>query len=287
MTPITPREARRCFNAHHPVHAAYYFAPEHDERYGRLGLEAGPMAYLAGRAAPLGRVGAGVVTATFYNFHPALVARHLPQAWEAAAPETVLATRLEITDSYLTRLLGPDAVASAEMREAAGLALRAAEACTRPGRPLYSANADLPVPSAPHLALWHAATLLREYRGDGHVLTLVEAGLDGLEALVSHTATGTNWKPGYLQAARGWSPAEWAAARERLRGRGLMDAEDGLTEAGAELRREIEARTDRLDLAPYEHLGAEGTRRLTELAGAFSKVVLAGGGLPLQNIGRR
>ncbi|MFD3542814.1 hypothetical protein ACFWUQ_25440 [Streptomyces sp. NPDC058662] len=287
MTTITPREARRCFNAHHPVHAAYYFAPEHDERYGRLGLEPGPMAYLAGRAAPLGRVGAGAVTASFYNFHPALVARHLPRAWATAAPETVLATRLEITDAYLTRLLGAEAVACAAMREAADLALRAAEACGRPGRPLYSANADLPVPEAPHLALWHAAALLREYRGDGHVLALVEAGLDGVEALVSHTATGTNWKPGYLQSARGWSPAEWDAARERLRERGLMDAGDGLTEAGVELRRGIEARTDRLDTAPYAHLGPEGTRRLTELAGAFSKVVLAGGGLPLHLIGKR
>ena len=40
-------------------------------------------------------------------------------------------------------------------------------------------------------------------------------------------------------------------------------------------------------MAPYEHLGAEGTRRLTELAGAFSKVILAGGGLPLKDIGKR
>lgn len=173
------------------------------------------------------------------------------------------------------------------MAEAAGLALRAAEGCRRPGRPLYSANADLPVPEAPHLALWHAATLLREHRGDGHVVALSEAGLDGLEALVSHTATGTNWRPAYLQSARGWSPEEWAAARERLVERGILGADGELTGQGAELRRAVEADTDRLDVAPYEHLGAEGTRRLTELAGAFSKVVLAGGGLPLENIGKR
>ncbi|MFJ8673233.1 hypothetical protein [Streptomyces sp. NPDC093589] len=287
MTAISPREARRCYNAHHPVHAAYYFSPEHDDTYAALGLEHGPMAYLAGRAAPFGSVGSGVVTAAFYNFHPDLVARHLPRAWEVAAPAAVLEARLRITGAYLTRLLGHEAISSQEMVETAELALRAAEGCRRPGRPLYSANADLPVPDAPHLALWHATTLLREHRGDGHVIALSEAGLDGLEALVSHTATGTNWRPAYLQSARGWSPQEWAAARERLRERGILDAEGALTEQGAELRRAIEADTDRLDVAPYEHLGAAGTRRLTELAGAFSKVVLAGGGLPLKDIGKR
>ncbi|CAM5639360.1 SCO6745 family protein [Streptomyces tanashiensis] len=287
MTAISPREARRCFNAHHPFHAAYYFSPEHDETYAELGLESGPMAYLAGRAAPFGAVGPGVVTAAFYNFHPDLVARHLPRAWDVASPAAVLDARLRITDAYLTRLLGPEALASRAMAEAAELALQAAEGCRRPGRPLYSANADLPVPEAPHLALWHAATLLREHRGDGHLVALSEAGLDGLEALVSHTATGTNWRPGYLQSARGWSPEEWTAARERLVERGILDAGGELTERGAELRRAVEADTDRLDVAPYEHLGAEGTRRLTEVAGAFSRVVLEGGGLPLQNIGKR
>ncbi|MFE7599353.1 hypothetical protein [Streptomyces sp. NPDC057494] len=287
MTAITPREARRCFNAHHPVHAAYYFCPEHDETYAELGLEGGPMAYLAGRAAPFGAVGAGVVTAAFYTFHQDLVARHLPRAWEVTSPAAVLEARLRITDAYLTRLLGREALASREMAEAAGLALRAAEGCGRPGRTLYSANADLPVPEAPHLALWHAATLLREHRGDGHVMALSEAGLDGLEALVSHTATGTNWRPAHLRSARGWSTEEWAAARDRLVARGILDGDGELTGEGAELRRAVEAATDRLDVAPYARLGAEGTRRLTELAGAFSKVVLAGGGLPLQDIGKR
>ncbi|WP_128984846.1 SCO6745 family protein [Streptomyces roseicoloratus] len=287
MTAISPREARRCYNAHHPVHAAYYFAPEHDDAFAGLGLEPGPMAYLAGRAAPFGAVGAGVVTAAFHNFHPDLVARHLPRAWDVTSPAAVLETRLRITDAYLTRLLGREALASREMAEAAELALRAAGGCGRPGRPLYSANADLPVPEAPHLALWHAATLLREHRGDGHVVALTAAGLDGIEALVSHTATGTNWRPAYLQSARGWSPDEWAAARQRLVERGILDAEGELTGQGAELRRAVEAETDRLDLAPYERLGAEGTRRLTELAGAFSKAVLAGGGLPLRDIGKR
>lgn len=269
------------------MHAAYYFAPEHDATYRRLGLEAGPMCYLAGRAAPLGAVGAGVVSAAFFNFHPRLVAAALPRAWRLAAPERVLAVRPRIVDECLRRLLGTDALASAELAEAAELALRAVAGCRRHGRPMFSANADLPVPDLPHLRLWHAATLLREHRGDGHVAVLLQAGLDGLEALVSDTATGTNWKPYFLQTQRGWTAEDWAAAADRLRERGVLDAAGELTERGFALRRDIEDATDRLDAEPYRSLGVDGTRRLTELAGAFSKRALAAGALPLQHLGKR
>ncbi len=45
------------------------------------------------------------------------------------------------------------------------------------------------------LALWHAATVLREHRGDGHVAALVAAGLDGRQALVTMAATGAVPRP--------------------------------------------------------------------------------------------
>jgi hypothetical protein len=286
MDSALPRLAHRCFNAMHPLHIAHYFVPEHDEVLVGLGLARGPMAYLAGRAAPMGAVGSGVVTATFYNFHPALVARHIPHAWRTAAPEDVVRARWRIADAYLTRLLGPETVASPEMKEAALLASAAAEACAATGRPLYAANADLEVPDRPHLRYWHAVSLLREYRGDAHVHLLMAAGLDGLEALVTHTASGTGWKPSFLFATRGWSPQEWAAADERLQARGLLTGTGQLTEQGAELRRSLEADTDALDIAPYDRLGGQGTLRLTTLASAFTKQVIAGGGLPLHQIGR-
>ncbi|MEU1630109.1 hypothetical protein ABZ746_33415 [Streptomyces sp. NPDC020096] len=286
MTTLTLRASRRCYNALNPLHSAFYFAPEHDDELAALGLERGSMAYFAGRAAPLGAVGAGTVTATFYNFHPDLVARHIPRAWHAASPRAVLEARLRITDAYLRRLLGPEAIGSRQLTEAAELALRATEACGRPGRPLYSANADLPVPDAPHLALWHAATLLREHRGDGHLIALAEAELDGLEALVTHTATGKGFTRYFSQATRGWSAQEWSAAEDRLRERGLLDAAGELTEHGVELRRTVEADTDRLGFAPYRHLGAEYAERLTELVAPFTKAVLAANALPVKHMGK-
>jgi hypothetical protein len=286
MTTLTLRASRHCYNALNPLHSAVYFAPEHDEEFTAVGLEGGAMSYFAGRAAPLGAVGAGTVAALFYNFNPELVARHIPRAWELAAPATVLEARTRITDAYLTRLLGAEVIASAQMAEAAQLALRATEACERPGRPLYAANADLPVPDAPHLALWHAATLLREHRGDGHVAALSLVELDGLESLVTHTATGKGFTPYFIQATRGWSAQEWADAEERLRRRGLLDANGELTEHGVELRRSVEEDTDRLGFAPYRHLGTQHAERLAELVGPFTKALLAGDALPVKHMGK-
>lgn len=286
MTTLTLRASRRCYNALNPVHSAFYFSPEQKEEFAAIGLENGSMAYFAGRAAPLGAVGAGVVAATFYNFNPALIAQHIPLAWELASPGTVLDARRRITDRYLTRLLGAEVIASPQMAEAAQLALRAAEACDRPGRPLYAANADLPVPDAPHLALWHAATLLREHRGDGHLAALSMAELDGLEALVTHTATGKGFTPHFFQASRGWSAQEWDAAQDRLRERGLIDKDGELTEHGVELRRAIEEDTDRLGFAPYRHLGAEQAERLTELVGPFTQAMMARDALPVRHMGK-
>jgi len=51
------------------------------------------MGYFASRSAPMGAVGPQVVTATFYNFNPELVARHIPRAWSLATPAAVLAAR--------------------------------------------------------------------------------------------------------------------------------------------------------------------------------------------------
>ena len=56
------------------------------------------------------------------------------------------------------------------------------EECDVAGRPLFAAHMQLPWPDEPHLVLWHAATLLREHRGDGHVAALLTAGLDGCVA---------------------------------------------------------------------------------------------------------
>jgi hypothetical protein len=276
-TPPPPIVAR----AHRSVetlHAMSYFAPEVEEELTAVGLRPGRMCYFASRSAPMGTVPTGVTTATFYNFNPALVARHIPRAWGLAGVDDVLAARLRGVDRALTRLLG-DAVDSADVREAADLARAAATGLPAQGRPLYAAHADLPWPDAPHLVLWHAATLLREFRGDGHIAALLDAGLSGLDALVTHTATGRGFTVRAAKATRGWSDEEWDAAAADLRRRGLLDG-DGLSAAGQQTRDAVEASTDRLSAAPWETLGDDGVARLTELGRALSRRVVAAGAFP-------
>ncbi|WP_020116580.1 SCO6745 family protein [Streptomyces canus] len=284
---LEPRVGRRCHNPLNSLHAAHYFSPDLGKELAAIGVTHPRAVNFAVRAAALGPVGPGAVTAAFYNYKHELVAEHVPAVWRTATPERVLAARVRAVDATLRRLLGDETVASDGMAEAARLALRAAEGCSRAARPLYSAHADLPVPEEPHLAFWHAATLLREHRGDGHLAALMSAELDGLEALVTHTATGRGMTPSWVFTTRGWTREEWDAAAERLCGRGLLDADGELTERGLALREEIEAETDRLDRAPYEHLGPEGVRRLTELAVGFARSAAAAGAYPADLIGKR
>ncbi len=287
MTSSLPERAgRRCHSLLNPFHSAHYFSPDLGRELAAVGVEDPRAAYFAVRAAALGAVGAGAVTATFFNFRHELVAEHVPAVWGTAQPTVVLAARERAVDATLRRLLGEELIASGEIAEAAELALRATEACTRTARPLYAAHADLPVPERPHLALWHAATLLREHRGDGHLAVLLDAGLDPVEALASHAATGKGMSPKWATATRGWTRDEWDAACARLRERGLLDAEGGLTEAGTVLRRDIEDATDRLDLAPYERLGAAGVERLTELMTGLVTTMLGAGAFPAGMIGK-
>lgn len=284
---LEPRAGRRCHHVLNSLHAASYFVPELGEELGALGITHPKAVNFAVRAAALGPVGAGAVTATFYNYKHEVVARHVPAVWAVASPEDVLAARARAVDSALRRLLGEDVVTSPEMAEAARLALRATEACSRSARPLYSAHADLPVPEEPHLAYFHATTLLREHRGDGHLAVLMAAGLDGLEAVVSHTATGKGMAPKWVAITRGWTQEDWDAASGRLRERGLLDDSGELTPEGVALRAEIESETDRLDQAPYEHLGAEGVARLTALGAEFARAAVVAGAFPADLIGKR
>jgi hypothetical protein len=269
---LPERAERRCHNLLNPFHSAHYFSPDLGRELGTVGVEHPSAAYFAVRAAAMGPVGPGVVTATFFNFRHELVARHVPGVWETASPAVVLAARERVVDATLRRLLGEELIGSKEVAEAAELALRATEACVRTARPL---------------ALWHAATLLREHRGDGHLTVLLGAGLDPVEALVSHTATGKGMSPKWMLGTRGWTRADWEAARGRLQERGLVDGEGELTRAGVALREDIETATDRLDRAPYEHLGAAGVERLTELLGGIVPTMLGAGAFPEGMIGKK
>ena len=273
--------ARRMWPAFETYHAHIYFVPEAAEAYRQLGLKGGWMGYFASRSAPLGPASAELVTAVFFNFHPAMVARALPDAWALASPDDVIAARLQTADVALRRLI-PAHIGTPAEAEAATLAREAVEALALAGRPLFAALRSLPWPDEPHLALWHACTLLREHRGDGHVASLTAAGLDGCGAHVTLTATG-NVPRETLQSNRKWSDEDWAAAEERLKARGWLDATGTLTDAGRAGRAEVEARTDELAEEPWQALGPERTERLLALLTPMARAINDAGGVPVPN----
>jgi hypothetical protein len=281
MVEQATHRARRLWQALEPVHSVTYFAPEPQAACQELGTRGFWMSYFAQRAAPLGAAPPEIVAALFYNFHPGLVARVVPAVWALAEPRTFLDVRLSAVDAALHRLLGPEVLASPEMAEAAGIARAAAEAAPTAGRALAAANLALDWPEPPHLVLWHAQTVLREHRGDGHVAALLTAGLDPVETLLLFAAdTGTDAE--YMRRVRGWSEAEWAAAAERLAARDLV-VDGRPTAAGTALRAEVEAHTDALADVPWSGVDPERIERLVALAGPMVAAIVAGGGFLTEN----
>jgi hypothetical protein len=269
------------------LHSVSYFVSEAAEKFGALGLQ-GRMAYFAARSAPMGAVGPKVVAATFFNFSPDLIATAIPAAWRLATPDTVTRARYEVVEQAVPRVLGAELAQSPELARAAVLLRRTAESIpTADGRPLYAGHAELDWPETPYAQLWHAITLLREYRGDGHIAVLLSNGLNGVEALVSHTATGIGFDPEFGRWLRGWTPEQWEAAVDELRRRGQLDQDGALTQAGADLRDVIEDQTDELAYAPWRTLSDDEAAELTRTAATIKAAIQAAEIFPAGAFGPR
>lgn len=280
---MDPLVARKTWRTLEPLHGLIYFTPHADRLYAALGIQGNRMGYFASRAAPMGPVAAEVVIATFFNFWPELVRRSIPAAWAIAQPSEIVDARIRAADLALRDVLG-DAIDSAAVREAATLARTAAEAAAEhpAGRALFAATAALEWPDDPHLVLWHAQTLLREFRGDAHVAALVMHGLSPIEALVSHAASG-DVPAATLQSSRSWPDDQWRAAVGSMSDRGLVEVSaDGsitATESGRAHRDSIERATDEASVVAYEAIGEDGCERLRGLARPMSRAVVDGGHL--------
>ena len=269
--------ARKTWRTLEPIHGLIYFAPEAGEAYEAIGLPPAMGGYFASRAAAMGPVPAEVVIATFFNFFPDFVRQTIPSAWSIATPEAILAARHAAAEQALRSRLG-ELASGPEVEEAALLARRAAEAATQwpEGRPLFAGHASLPWPDDPLMVLWHAVTLLREFRGDGHIAAMTVEGVSGLEALILHGATG-EVPPATLRSSRQWPKDAWAAGEEGLRSRGWLDGDGGLTDAGRTHRTWVEDRTDELAAPAYAVLGEDGCERLRTLGRPLSKAIVEAG----------
>ena len=141
--------------------------------------------YFSGRAAPLGLAAAEAVETV--PSHKLLVsrevARHIPKVWRTITPEAAIAARQAGCVKALRRILG-DRVGTPAFARAAELLIKAATSAPFEGRPMYAALCAIPVPDDVVARFFHAGSLLREHRGDGHIAALMTEGVGGLEAHV-------------------------------------------------------------------------------------------------------
>lgn len=269
---VTPALARRAWGTLETLHVTGFFAPEVNAAYDRFAVPATRAGYFAARASAFGPCAPELVVSTFYVFAPQLVRAAVPAVWDAAPPADWAAARREGVATRLHDVLGEPDVA-----EAVELAREACAGLTPAGRPIYAAWSAVEWPEDPLLQLWHAGLLLREHRGDGHVTALLSAGLDPVEALITGGLASGSTE--FVRTTRGWSDDEWAAGTERLRARGLVD-DDGLTQAGRDLRDDVETVTDFLAVEGWAHLGEERLHRLVELVTPLRQRMLDSGTLP-------
>ncbi|MER7133607.1 SCO6745 family protein [Streptosporangium saharense] len=272
-------QARRLWEAVEPLHAVVYFTPEPARAARALGVPGWWAGYFTGRVAPLGPIDAATASAVLYGFAPGRVARALPGAWAHASPREVLAARFDAVRAVLDRALpaGRDG-----LERLAALLETAVGACRFEGRALAAGWSGVPVPSDVVGRVWLAATVLREHRGDGHVLAAVHAGLRGLDAILTHVATGAITRES-IQISRGWSDEEWQESHGRLVALGLLDRAGGLTGSGERVRREIEEATDRLAADPVTALGEAGVAEVVALAAPLSRHLVDTGVIPVPN----
>ena len=252
--------ARAMWTMIEPVHDVTYFAPEALRAFTEAGLRGYWRGYFAGRAAPLGSSRAAVVTASFYNFAPAFVARAIPGVWDLITPQEAIAVREAGAAASLRRLLSGR---EAEAAKAADLLWLAVDNLDFAGRVLSAAISELPVSRDPLTRLWQATALLREHRGDGHFAALAAADIDGCEAVVLRCAKDMTRE--LMQPVRGWTDEQWDAAAARLTERGLIGEDAALTAAGRVVHDAVEAATDQAAERPWKRMGAAGLAEVADV----------------------
>jgi hypothetical protein len=265
--------ARRMFELLEPIGAIPYTADEPNQAMFALGFTNYWDTYFAGRAAPLGLTPAEVVDALFYNFAPGEVARHIPKVWRTTTPEAAIAARQTGCVQALRRILG-DGVDAAALARAAELLIKAASSAPVAGRPMFAALRALPVPDDAVGQLFHAASLLREHRGDGHIAALMCEGVGGLEAHVL-LALDMDMPADKFGRIHHLPHAQIAAVIDGMRDRGLIGADGWLSEQGRAAKQRVEALTDDLAAAPYEDLEPEELDELMTTLEQLAPLLLA------------
>ena len=258
------------------IHDVVYFAPDAKQRYEAIGLKGYWMGYVASRSAALGTPPPEVVIALFHGFAPRLIERAIPDAWSMGSRDEILATRSDLARDALVPVL-----ADADVERLAKEVSAIWSSLDFAGKGLAAAHASLPAPDDPIGRLWHAATILREYRGDCHVAILTAAGLDGAAANALAVADGR--VPPTQRERRGWTEEEWAEAYERLRRRAWTNEFAAITDSGRAARAQIEDATDRVSASSFDEEAQARTITLEDALVSAARAIEASGAMQFPN----
>jgi len=242
-----------------------FWDPGAAARYTAEGLPeafAGPLGYIAARAAPLAPSGPGAVTAAFGSISPLGIAavfdllgadgfRRMWAARDAAVAEGLALHAPDIREPLAE--FGPELWAVVDRLPLVG-------------RVFFGAHLAVDRPDDPVLVGWHAVNCLREWRGDTHWAIVVAGGLTHPEASILHNAW-LGYEGDWLARSRGTSAEDIESGWTGLVAKGLAEGRAGdraVTADGVALRQYIEDETDRLTTLPWELLGEARTLELAE-----------------------
>ena len=274
MTTSLFKTARALRNVTEPIAAGVYFAPEAQTEYRALDLDYFE-SYFCSRSACLGAAPWSVVCAAFAAFKPAAVKSAVTAGWSKSTPKALLRARELGATGQLERLLG-DIASETDVARATEILYRMTDGVDPSGRALYAGLSILDRPTTPFGALWRAADLVREHRGDGHIAAWIPH-VDSTEITVM-TELAWGIPPRSYVYTRGWNEEEVDAACERLRARGII-ADGALTAEGTELRDHIERTTDLATRAVVDRLGDDAAE-LIALLDPWADAIVVGGGYP-------
>ncbi|MCW2614998.1 MAG: hypothetical protein JWN08_1992 [Frankiales bacterium] len=261
--------ARASFASHRLI-GWIYWDPFALESYRRLGLQDGGVSYIVSRSVPLAPAGHQAVAASFYSISPLFIAISLALVAERTTFGAVAQARDEAVGRGLRQYVPEVCDGLADL----GPALwEAVDALPVSGRVLFAAHRERARPDDPVVSAWLALNCIREWRGDTHFAVLTAEDISATQAGMLHNAL-LNYPQDWIPRSRGSDDAALQEALDDLRLRGLAD-EDGVNAAGLELRRSIEARTDRLTQRAWRLLGATRTEQLLELVEPVGPRLLA------------
>lgn len=251
VTGLAATPARRLRDAIEPIATIGWWSRAAGDQFEAAGVDFFG-GYVWGRAASLGSaVDATVVVSAFGVFEPGLLTAVLDGARDAATQEQILDGRARGAAAGLrAATLG----VPLELVTSAARSLRSAlDVVAGTGRPLFSGLRSLPIPTDPHGALWRAAEMYREHRGDGNLAASIAAGLDPVEMNVL-TELWLGYEVGEYSGTRGFSPDRLQQAVDSLAARGWIDGRQ-ISAAGRAARDEIETATDASQQSVIDAIG--------------------------------